>query len=142
MDRRTAEELDEVLEAPMGFYLRAGKLVRLLTADNVAEVMDRLPAPFREEFLPFAREVYLPRGPRVAVAGPPLSESSLEALRGWMFANDARRHEPARHPKWDGELGVDHYLVNIVAASGSRGREGRRDACPLVLRPELLESPP
>ena len=90
MDRLAVEELENVLDAQIGFYLRADRLVRMLTADNVADVMARLPASFRQEFVTFAHEVYAPRGERVAVAGRRLPESSIEALRGWLSAQDVR----------------------------------------------------
>ncbi len=84
MSRETAKTLEFILEAPLGFYKRADMLLRLLTAENVGEVIAFLPAPFRSEFLEFARDTYRAGGAPVTVAGAPLPAASLEAIRGWL----------------------------------------------------------
>jgi hypothetical protein len=89
VDPRTARALDDLLAPSTSFYQRADQLVRLLTRDNASTVMARLPRTFRDEFVTFAREAYEPRGARFVVAGPPLPEACLEALREWL----ARRAE-------------------------------------------------
>lgn len=76
--------LEYALTAPLGFYQQADTIVRLLTAENVTEVMTSLPHEVRKQFIQFAREAYVPRGPRCAVSGSVVSEASLDALRAWL----------------------------------------------------------
>jgi hypothetical protein len=98
MDSATADMLQFALAAPLGFYKRADTIVRLLTNENVGEVMGRLPAPILAEFKRYALEAYVPRGPRFAVTGPVVPESNLEALRTWLAATEAaaaRKHVEA-----------------------------------------------
>ena len=148
MDQRTAEDLDDLLAAQIGYYLRADKLARLLTRETVSEIMDRLPLPFRDEFVRFAREVYAPHGKRLAVAGLPLPEPRLEVLREWLAAHDERTgaprpEAPRRMVAWaPGQLGVDLELVDIIEASGARGSSARKDARPIGVRVEFAERRP
>jgi hypothetical protein len=81
------------LTAPLGLYQQADTIVRLLTAENVTEVMSCLPHQVREKFVQYAREAYVPRGPRFAVSGSVVPESCLEALRTWL-APERRRVLP------------------------------------------------
>ena len=88
MDPRTDEMLQYALTAPLGFYEQADTIVRLLTSENVDEIMRSLPAEVCAEFMRFARDAYVPRGPRFAVKGSVVPESCLEALRAWLAARD------------------------------------------------------
>ncbi len=67
------------------FYGYANSVMRMLTVENVHEVMASLPTDFREKFVPFAREVYLPRGGERFVIGRPLPDLSLDAIRAYPF---------------------------------------------------------
>ena len=87
MDNVTADMLRYAVAAPLGLYTRADTIVRLLTNENVSEVMGRLPPPMMEEFVRFAREAYVARGPRFAVTGSVVPEPCLEALRAWLAAS-------------------------------------------------------
>jgi hypothetical protein len=93
VEPRTAETLTYALTAPLGLYQQADTIVRLLTAENVAEVMSCLPHQVRANFVQFAREAYVPRGPRFAVAGSVVPESCLDALRTWLEP-ERRRYLP------------------------------------------------
>lgn len=89
MDQRTAELLRYALTTPLGFYQQANMIVRLLAPDNVAEIMFELPVAVRDEFLEYARETYVPRGPRYAITGSTVPEANLEALRAWLAADSS-----------------------------------------------------
>lgn len=137
MNPRTAEDLQDLLAADVGFYLRADRLVRLLTLDNVDEIMAVLPAAFRDEFIAFARDAYAGDGEWLAIAGPPVPITGLEAVRSWLAATERRSTKP---PRLEGWLGVDIPLHALIEASGPRGSAGRNDEPPMALRIELAES--
>src|ERR1700689_2906537 len=83
MDPRTAEEVDSIIAAPLGFYLQADLVVRLMTRENVDEVMAHLPPAFREELVAFARGAYLPDDERIVVAGEAMPVSCFDAVGVW-----------------------------------------------------------
>jgi hypothetical protein len=88
MDSAAADMLQYALTASLGFYQRADTIARLLTSENVSDVMGRLPPTLLEEFTQFARDAYVPRGQRFAVTGSSVPRSSLDALRAWLGALD------------------------------------------------------
>ncbi len=90
MDAATTQMLDYVLTAPLGFYLKVDMLVRLLSSGNVAEIMERLPPDFRGRLVEFAREAYglRPGVEMISIAGPPIPQSCVDALRAWIRSND------------------------------------------------------
>ncbi len=69
-------------------------VMRLVTMENVHDVIAHLEDPFRGDFLEFAREAYTPEGARIAVAGAPLGLGSLAAIRSWFQEVDERRRGP------------------------------------------------
>lgn len=76
-----------MLAVEISFYLRADMIVRLLTQDNVDEIMAYLPTDLRSELVRFSREAYVPQGPRLVVKGSPLPEENLTAIRAWLSCN-------------------------------------------------------
>ena len=91
-----AAEAEELLPATalaghpeLSFYQQADALVRSLTLERVDEIMDRVPPEFRSVFIKFAREAYLPSGPRMVLGGIIMPESCLDAIRGWLKRYDA-----------------------------------------------------
>jgi hypothetical protein len=66
------------------FYNRANAVPRLFTEENVFFLMDKLPHDFRSEFIAFAKEAYVPEGPRLMLgSGIPMPEACLKAVRHW-----------------------------------------------------------
>jgi hypothetical protein len=135
MDPRTAEQVDFIVEAPLGFALQADLLMRLLTRETVGEIMARLPSYFREQFVAFARDVYRPEGDRLVVAGTALPPASLDAIRCWLRQLDAggapQRGIPARRfddPTWAAlwaEATVAYGRLRADEASWADEREER-----------------
>ncbi len=94
MERRTREALETIFRGERGFYERADALMRVLTIENVADVMASVPLPFRTDFKRFANEAYLPDGPLVLLSGAALPHECVAAVRAWLaggaMARDAR----------------------------------------------------
>jgi len=84
VDNQTEIALRDIVDAEMSFYQRAQAVVRLLTLENVSELISRLPDTFRPEFVRYAEEVYAPTVGQHTVIGRPLAEASLTALRVWL----------------------------------------------------------
>jgi hypothetical protein len=122
-----------VVEAPLGFLLQADLIVRLLTRENVGEVMDRLPPAFREPFVAFAREAYLPEDGLIVLAGEPMPAASLDAVRLWFRQADAGAAalHPLRAERFDvGNLWPDaraaYALQRADRATWAAEQEERR----------------
>ncbi len=75
----------EIVELDCGFYERVDRLARLLTPENVVDVMAMLSSQFRVEFIQFCETACSPRAPRSrrVVLGNPLPRSFFKALRTW-----------------------------------------------------------
>ena len=84
MDLRTAEHVAFVARATLGIGLQADLLMCLVTRENVTEVMESLPPAFRDEFVAFAREAYVPEGDRLVLSGSATSAEALGAIRSWL----------------------------------------------------------
>jgi hypothetical protein len=82
-----ATRVADIFSEERSFYGYADSVMRLLTVENVHEVMASLPADFREKFVPFAKETYLPRGERFVI-GRPLPDESFDAIRTWFEEKD------------------------------------------------------
>ena len=83
VDTSTRMKVDAILGEEASFYQYADAIVRAVTRKNVASVMASLPAPFRDKFLGFANQAYIPtEGPRLVI-GRPLPDESFEAIRAW-----------------------------------------------------------
>src|ERR1700734_2923859 len=109
MDSAAADMLQYALTAPLGFYQRADTIVRLLTSENVGDVMGRLPPTLLEEFTQFARDAYDPRGQRFAVAGAAVPRPCLDALRAWLGARGAAAAlDAGQFTRADGQIGSAH----------------------------------
>ena len=112
MEPETREALAEIFNSERSFYEQADALVRLLTQDNVSDVMGAIPMPFRADFRAFATEAFVPPGPRLVIAGPPLPASNLEALRGWI-ARTAAQVTPEAKPGWGS--GLQRFTANAFS---------------------------
>jgi len=88
IEETMATRVADIFSEERSFYGYADSVMRILTMENVHDVMASLPEDFREKFIPFAREVYLPQGGERFVIGRSLPDLSFDAIRAWFEGKD------------------------------------------------------
>jgi hypothetical protein len=116
VDPEIARAIDQILGEERSFCDQADALLRLLTPENVSQVMARVPWLFRREFAAFAREAYAAPGPIIVIAGPPPPPQGIEAVRVWLQRDTTEqvaelKVAPPARPR----------VAKVVATYASRG---------------------
>lgn len=72
-----------VSSANLGVALKVQLVVDILTQENVQEVIESLPTEFRNQFIQYTREAYVPEGKLLVLKGEPTPDTAINALRFW-----------------------------------------------------------